>query len=181
MREEDQIIRKVKQGDKNAFKKLYDTNVNVLYRFLCQFSKDRDLIEDWVQRAFIKAYKNIAQFRGGSKFSTWLFRIGINEMKNDFKKLNARSFEEIEENRLGIAENEIKDFEWRHDMKWFLLGLDEMKKSVFILFEVEGYSHSEIAEMLEITESASRTSLFRTKQILKEKWLTQEVYNDSPK
>lgn len=181
MPEESQIVRKVKQGNKNAFKKLYEANVNILFRFLSQFSKDKDLVEDWVQKAFIKAYSNINQFQGNSKFSTWLFRIAINEMRNDLRKINSRSFEEIEENTLGSAENEIEDFEWRHDMKWLLLELDELKKSVFILFEVEGYSHSEIAEILDITESASRTSLCRTKQILKEKWLTQEVYNEQSK
>jgi len=170
MLEENLLIRKIRDGDKNSFRKLFDKNVNQLFRFLHQFSKDKDLIEDWVQRAFIKAYYNLDKFEGNSKFSTWLFRIGINEMKTDMRKINSRIFEEVEESTLGIAENEVKDFEWSHDMKWLLAELDETKKAVFILCEVEGYSHSEVAEIMNISASASRTILCRTKNLLKDKW-----------
>jgi RNA polymerase sigma factor (sigma-70 family) len=64
-----------------------------------------------------------------------------------------------------------EEFEWKQDMKWLLAELDEFKRSVFILFEVEGYSHSEIADMMNISESLSRTTLCRTKNQLKEKWI----------
>lgn len=175
MPEESLVIRRIKQGDKNAFQKLFDQNVNQLYRFLCQFTKDKDLVEDWVQRAFIKAYYNLDKFEGNSKFSTWLFSIGINEMKTDMKKINSRRFEEVEENTLGIGENEVKDFEWSHDMKWLLSELNDTWKAVFVLFEVEGYSHTEISEIMDISASASRTILCRTKNVLKEKWSKQEV------
>lgn len=174
MHEESLIIRKIREGDKNAFRILFDANVNYLFRFLCQFSKDKDLVEDWVQTAFIKAYQNIDRFEGNSKFSTWLFKIGINEMKSGMRKINARTFEEVEDNILGVAENEVKDFELSHDMKWLLAELDENKKAVFILYEVEGYSHSEIAEILDVSESASRTILCRTKNYLQERWKKQE-------
>ncbi len=68
------------------------------------------------------------------------------------------------------------NFEWQLVMKNWLFELDEIKRSVFILFEVEGYSHSEIASMLNISEVNSRAILTRTKNFLREKWrITEKV------
>lgn len=69
------------------------------------------------------------------------------------------------------------EFEWDQVMKGWLDKLDEIKRAVFVLFEVEGYSHAEIAAMLNLKESTSRTILTRTKKWLKEKW-NEEYAND---
>ncbi|MHA2290366.1 MAG: RNA polymerase sigma factor, partial [Promethearchaeota archaeon] len=121
-------------------------------------------------------YVKIDQFKGVSKFSTWLFAIGINEMKTDLrrqKKDYVPVDEIINESILNVEFN----FEWHHDMKWLLSELSENKKVVFILHEVEGYKHSEIADILDISDVASRTILSRTKQQLKEKWLNERGAN----
>jgi RNA polymerase sigma-70 factor (ECF subfamily) len=172
------LIEKVKNGNTGAFKKLYDNNVKPLYRFLMQFDNDKDIVEDWVQLTFIKAYKNISQFEYKSKFSTWLFRIGINEMKTDYR--NPKKQKTISIDNFDCESSLIKEenFEWHIDMKWLLEELDENKKAIFILFEVEGYSHAEIAEILDISEAASRTSLSRTKQYLKKRWQKEMHIND---
>lgn len=179
MPSEIKLIEKIKRGNKRAFKKIFDANFNHLFRFLHQFSTDKDLVEEWVQRAFIKAYTNISGFRGNSKFSTWLFKIGINEMKTDMRKLGLRKYESITDDGLELTSEQF-NFDWTYDMKWLLENLEENKKAVFILHEVEGYSHSEISEMLDISVSASRTNLFRAKKYLKEKWESQEVKYDRP-
>ena len=164
------IIEKVKKGDTKAFKKLYDDNVQSLYRFLFQFSGNRYIVEDWVQTTFIKAYKNIDRFEYKSKFSTWLFSIGLNEMRSYFRNksnLKTVSFDDIYMDEHLLEE---EAFEWQEDMRWLLSELDEDKKAVFILFEVEGFSHSEVSQILNISEASSRTTLSRTKQYLKQRW-----------
>ncbi|MBI9072472.1 MAG: RNA polymerase sigma factor [Melioribacteraceae bacterium] len=172
-KEELQIIAKIKSGDQNASRKLFDFHADNLFCFLMQFAKDRDLAEDWTQNTFIKAFRYINGFHGTSKFSTWLFRIGLNEMRSDLKKNNKWNFEDLDaQEKLHKVEFE-DNFEWTHDMKWLLSGLTEEKKAIFILFEVEGYSHSEIAEMMDTSVVACRTSLSRTKKYLREKWLKQ--------
>jgi RNA polymerase sigma-70 factor (ECF subfamily) len=178
MREEVGLIKKVQDGSSGAFKKLYDKNAAQLFRFLCQFTKDRDQVQEWVQRAFIKAYQNINAFQGKSKFSTWLFSIGINEMKSDMRLKRNWLTENMEEINPGKQNSETEPFDWKHDMKWLLSELDPVKKSVLTLFEVEGYSHAEIAEMMDISEMASRTILSRTKQLLRNKWNAQEIQHD---
>jgi len=174
MNDETILITKVKQGDQRAFKKLYDQNVEPLYRFMRQYSKDSALIEDWVQRAFIKSYKNIGAFSGTSRFSTWLFTIALNEMRTDVRKPNIIMFNSNELESYPALEENNTGFEWNDIMKSWLSDLDEAKRTVFVLFEVEGYSHAEIASILNINENLSRTLLYRTKQLLKTKWESME-------
>ena len=164
------LINRIKSGDNRAFRKLYEKYVNDLYRFLVQFANGRnDLVNDWVQNTFIKVYKNINKFEGKSKFTTWLFAIGLNEMRMGFRKenkYNSLTLEEVDNDENFTEEK----FEWHIDMKWLLEDLDEEKKAIFILFEVEGYSHSEISDMLKISQAKSRTSLSRIKKHLQSKW-----------
>jgi len=70
---------------------------------------------------------------------------------------------------------EPEEFEWDETMRVWMQDLDETKRAVFVLYEVEGYSHAEIAEMLGIGESSSRTILSRTKQYLKDRWRTEGI------
>lgn len=165
-------VRKVKRGNKKAFKKLFDANADRLYRFLLQFSRDTDLVKDWVQRAFIKAYERIDTFEGRSRFSTWLFRIAINEMRTDQRKIQRLNETELEDGSDLISNNDT-NFEWDYDMKLILSQLDETKRAIFILYEVEGYSHAEVSDLLNISEAASRTTLFRTKKLLQDMYKKQ--------
>jgi len=174
MNDETILINKGKQGDQRAFKKLYDLHAVQLYRFMRQYSQDEIQVEDWVQRSFIKAFSNIETFSGTSRFSTWLFTIALNEMRTDFRKPNIIVFNITELERYHALEEHNTCFEWNDIMKSWLSELDEAKRTVFVLFEVEGYSHSEIASILNINENASRTLLHRAKQLLKTKWESTE-------
>lgn len=165
------LVQKVINGNTRAYKKLFDLNADKLFRYLTQFSGDLDQVDDWVQRAFIIAFDKIHTFQFKSKFSTWLFTIAINEMRTDFRKLKKRTFTELDDSEaLNIYEENL-EIDWKYEMKVLLNRLDELKKSIFILYEVEGYSHSEISEILDISEASSRTNLFRAKKILKEQYL----------
>ncbi|MDP3149485.1 MAG: sigma-70 family RNA polymerase sigma factor [Ignavibacteria bacterium] len=173
MLEEINLVKRIKNGDRNAFKELYKNNVSPLFMFMKQFSIDNSKVEDWVQRAFIKAYENINRFDGISLFKTWLFKIAINEMKMDFRKANPIKNISVDEVEIA-SEMEDRDLQWELVMKDWLLELSEAKRMVFILYEIEGYSHAEISEMLNIKESASRTILTRTKVWLRNKWNESE-------
>ena len=169
MPDEAQYIEKAKQGSHTAFRRLYDLHVTPLYRFMRQFETDSDQVEEWVQRAFIKAYINIGQFEKTAKFSTWLFRLALNEMKMDRRTMAIIPLETVyDEDYSSVSTNE--DFEWNDLMKAWLAELSETKRMVFLLYEVGGYSHAEIAKMLGVGESTSRTILTRTKQFLQIQW-----------
>jgi RNA polymerase sigma-70 factor (ECF subfamily) len=174
MREETELIQLAKRGNHVAFRELYDAHVTPLFRFLKQFSDDREEVKDWVQRAFIKSYERLEAFDGRSRFSSWLFRIGINEMKMDRRRDGIVEFISVENEASESPTQMSDDLQWNEVMGEWLYELETIKRMVFLLYEVEGYTHAEIGSMLNIGESTSRSILSRTKQWLKNKWQTEE-------
>ncbi|MBI3579239.1 MAG: sigma-70 family RNA polymerase sigma factor [Ignavibacteriales bacterium] len=173
MQEEIQWVNKAREGDHKAFRALYDRNITPLYRFMRQFSPDVHEVEEWVQRAFIKAFQHIHSFDGKARFSTWLFRIALNEMRTDRRRASIIPFTHPDDDGISSVPsdgNESDIWEWNETMRTWMQELDETKRTVFLLYEVEGYSHAEIASMLEVSESTSRTILSRTKRYLKTRW-----------
>jgi RNA polymerase sigma-70 factor (ECF subfamily) len=170
MKDEQIWVIKAKEGNQRAFQLLYDAHVEPLYRFMRQYSKDSFQVEDWVQRAFIKAYKNIESYNATARFSTWLYTIALNEMRTDFRRPNLFLLDSSAQTENINYQNEDESFIWDDIMKRWLEELDESKRTVFLLYVVEGYSHAEIASMLNIGENASRTLLHRAKYFLKSRW-----------
>ncbi len=168
--QEQLLIQKSRAGDHSAFRTLYDQNVIQLFRFMRQFTDNEEQIKDWVQRAFIKAHEKLHTFDGISMFSTWLFKLALNEMRMDFRRAKIVSFIPVTDLHESIHEDDGASFEWDMMMKQWLSELDETKRGIFILYEVEGYSHAEIADFLQIKESTSRTLLTRTRQFLRRRW-----------
>jgi RNA polymerase sigma factor (sigma-70 family) len=169
MHDDHHWVTKAKSGNQRAFRVLYDENVAPLYRFLKQFSKSEVEVCEWVQRAFIKGFEHIQSFDQRSQFSSWLFRLAINEMKMDRRREQIVAFEHLDSSH-DIGESDEATFEWHHTMKTWMSELDETKRMVFILYEIEGYSHAEIASALGIAESSSRTLLTRAKRVLQDRW-----------
>lgn len=163
---QEQAVQRAQAGEQSAFRELYEAHVDGLFRFLMQFSENRAEVKDWVQQAFIKAFENLEGFEGRSRFRTWLWRIAINEMKMSRRGgLRFDRMETLPEN--GEARSGPPP-ETLITMRNEIDKLDERKRMVLILYEVEGYSHREIAGMLEVGESTSRTILTRAKSELRE-------------
>lgn len=168
------LIDRAAQGEERAFRELYDRHVEPLYRFLRQYSDNAAQVEEWVQRAFIKAFQGIGAFQRTSKFSTWLFTIGLNEMRTDLRRTSIVAFDSRELEAWDGRE-EPGDFLREEAVRSSVRELDEAKRSVFLLYEVEGYSHAEIAGMLGIGEGTSRALLSRAKQLLRQKLQMKEI------
>ena len=127
-----------------------------------QFSSDRSVVQDWTQRSFIKAFDRIDQFSGDSLFKTWVFSIGLNEMRSDSR--SKWQFEPYDsELHTKDMESEFSSDDWM-SARSAIRDLPVNQRMVFLLYEVEGYSHKEIAEMLDIKESHSRVILTRAKK-----------------
>lgn len=148
-------------GSQAAYRMLYDKHVDSLFRFVQQFRNTRSDTADLVQQSFIKCFTKLHAFQKQSSFKTWLFGIAVREMQMDWRTWKDRIFEEIDEDQL--LPNEDEDKLVTADIFKQVHKLDEQKKMVFLLFEVEGYSHKEISELLEIKESHCRTVLTRAK------------------
>ena len=162
-----QLIKSACEGNELAFKELFQRHATKLYRFLRQFSVHHDYwdVEEWTQRAFIKAFQRLSTFNSSSSFKSWLFSIGIREMLSDKRTLKT-SLESLESD-CDVPDEPDLSFENAELLKFLLEQTSEHGKMVFLLYEIEGYSHAEIAEILTINESSSRSILTRTKQKLK--------------
>jgi len=150
-----------------------------LYRQYCdgmlivalRFVKDTMEAEDIVQEAFIKAFARLDQYRAEVSFGAWLKRIVVNRCIDVLKSKKQRLVE-LEEHHLNVVdakdENEwlVDDDITIEDVKSAIEELPEKYRYVVMLYLIEGYDHSEISEILNISEVASRTQLSRGKQKL---------------
>jgi len=138
-----------------------------------RFVKDTLEAEDIVQEAFIKAFAKLHQYKAEVTFGAWLKRIVINKCI-DLLKSKKQQLLELDEVHLKVVDSSYED-EWLVDdaitldeVKDAISKLSDKYKYVVMMFLIEGYDHQEIAEVLNITEVASRTQLSRGKAKLKE-------------
>ena len=167
------LIEKCRRNDRRAQMQLYDKYCDAMFTISMRYLKDGDDAKDVTQEAFIKAFRNLGQFRGDVTFGAWLKRIVINK-SIDFLKSKARYHESLDEGYLQVAAEEGED--WQVDdavsvaqVKEAMETLPEKYRYVLMLYLLEGYDHQEIAEILEITENTSRTQLLRGKRKLKDR------------
>lgn len=137
------------------------------------YVKDRHHAEDCMLKAFVKVFKRIDSFQSNGSFEGWVRRIMVNECL-DFLKIRSEIVFVEEYYELEQSIDELQG-EYYFDAQDLLDQLPDMYRVVFNLFVLEGYSHKEIAETIEISESASKTQLLRAKKKLKELILQQNI------
>ena len=158
-------------GDRQAFERLYRTHANRVYSLCARMSGSRVKGEELTQDVFVRTWEKLPQFRGESAFSTWLHRLAVNVV------LNARKIEGKQASRTD--EGEVDDERWdetaraplhieRMDLAEAIAKLPAGARRVFVLHDVEGYKHEEIAEMMGITSGGSKAQLHRARLLLRE-------------
>jgi len=164
------IIDQCKNNNAKAQMQLYNLYCKALFLIAFRYVKDRYIAEDVMQDAFIKAFKNINNYKNEVAFGAWLKRIVINQSIDHLKK---NKLELVAINEEVIAKTDEDD--WQVDSDISIDGIVEVINSlkekyrlVLTLYLLEGYDHAEIAEVLKITATTSRTHLLRGKKILKE-------------
>ena len=165
------IVGQCKQNDRRAQLKLYNQYCNGMLIVALRFVQDTMEAEDIVQEAFIKAFSKLDQYRSEVSFGAWLKRIVINQCIDVLKSQKERKIE-LQEHHLKIVDvNEDEDWYIEDnitisEVKSAMNKLPDKYKYVLMLYLIEGYDHQEIAEILNITEVASRAQLLRGKQKL---------------
>jgi RNA polymerase sigma-70 factor (ECF subfamily) len=159
-------------GDLHAYERLYQlqgARMRNLARNLLGTVSDA---EDAVQETFLKVQRSIANFRGQSSFVTWIFRILVNTC-HDVRRSRMRRKEIVaQEREEGATPAEPRAPGAHPTLKLALeraiAQLTHHQRDVFLLYEVEGFRHAEIAELLEISETASKNTLFQAKKSLRQ-------------
>ncbi len=166
------LIEQCKRNNRKAQMQLYNQYCNGMYMVSKRFLNNSAEAEDAVQDAFIKAFKNLNQYKAEVTFGAWLKRIVINTCI-DYLKSKKQQLVELKDVHLKVIDNE--DNEWLVEdnvtieiIKKTINTLKDKYKYVLMLYLVEGYDHQEISEILGITIVNSRTQLSRGKLQLQE-------------
>ena len=165
-----ELVRLYKANDRKAQLTLYRQYCDGMFIVASRYLRDKDDAEDVLQEAFIKAFQRIEQYRGEVSFGAWLKRIVIHRCI-DFLKAKKELFVELNENGVYLVDDD--DWEVENDIsaeqvKEEIERLPDKYKLVLQLYLLEGYDHSEISEILGISETNCRTRLLRGKNKLKD-------------
>jgi len=161
-----------RRGDVAAFEGLYHVHGARLKRIAFNLLGNVNDAEDAVQEVFLRVYRGIDSFKGQSAFSTWIYRILLN-CCYDVRRRIARRQEssgpepESEPGTEREAAAPVADHPLRLALESCLARLTSKHREVFVLFEVEGFKHSEIAAMLNISETLSKNRLYEAKRHLR--------------
>ena len=160
-----QLVTRCIDGDPLAERALYDAHVERFYRLMHRMAGDPDLAADFTQETFIRAFERLEQFRGDASLSTWLHTIAVSVALNGMRKV--KRFRSSTEPVAAIDSDErlaLQPTGFTADLKVRLHAavdaLSEKLRPVFVMHDVEGYTHEEIAGVLGIPVGTSKARLF---------------------
>lgn len=157
-------------GDRQAFERLYRAHSNRIYSLCTRMCGSRTRGEELTQDVFVRTWEKLPQFRAESAFSTWLHRLAVNVVLNARKmdgKRDARTDDGEIEDRWDEVARPPMHLE-RMDLTEAIAKLPAGARKVFVLHDIEGYKHEEIAEMCGITSGGSKAQLHRARLLLRE-------------
>lgn len=175
------IVRAVQDGDVAAFDGLITKYRERVFGIVYNMTSNREDAADLTQDAFIKAFQSINRFQGQSSFFTWLYRIAINSTLTHLRKNRLRTFfslEKVDENdRQSVevidalidnsgAEKSVFVHELQEKLNEAMQKLSTKHRTVVTLFEIDGLSHQEIAEVMNSSVGTVRSRLYYAKQLL---------------
>ena len=163
------LIGRAQRGDREAFEALYCAHVGRVYALCLRLTADVAQAEERTQDAFVRAWERLGTFRGESAFSSWLYRLTVNEV------LLGRRAERRREQRL-VTTDDPEAFEQpvdrqtgtSLDLERAVAALPQGAREVFVLHDVEGYRHEEIARLTGVAIGTSKAQLFRARRLLRE-------------
>jgi RNA polymerase sigma-70 factor (ECF subfamily) len=159
------------RGDRNAYERLYRANVGRIFSLCTRMAGSRERAEELTQDVFVRAWEKLPQFRGDSLFSTWLHRLAVNVVLNARKsdgRQRARHHEDEDDDMDAFATPRQASPGDRMDLEAAIASLPPGARRVFVLHDVEGFKHEEIAEQLGVTAGGSKAQLHRARMLLRE-------------
>ena len=181
MQDERIVIQRVIDGDKNAFEDLVLANQKNVYNLALKMTKNDEDALDISQEAFIKAYRNLGNFRGESKFSVWLYRLTYNICidflrKKSKEKVISLDFEDDSGDASPIEIPDVRDLpedsmirrEVRKTVSESLSELPQKHREILIMREINGMSYEEISEILMVSVGTVKSRIARARVSLAE-------------
>ena len=176
---ETQLIARAQQGDEEAFSALFEAHKRRVYSLCLRMTGNTAEAEDLAQEAFLQLFRKISTFRGESAFSTWLHRLSVNVVLMHLRK---KGLQQVSLDEMDTSQEEPVKRDYRDDDRRLLGSVDRISltraiaelppgyRAVFILHDVEGYEHNEIAEIMKCSVGNSKSQLHKARMKLRE-WL----------
>lgn len=172
------VIRRAQQGDCDAFASLFNAHKTRVYSLCLRMTNNVSEAEDLAQDAFLQVFRKLATFRGDSALSTWLHRIAVNTVLMHFRRKSPRAVSLDETSHKQDAQPVRREFGTRDGrletsvnriaLTRAISELPEGYRTIFLLHEVEGYEHREIAEFLGCSVGNSKSQLHKAKLRMRE-------------
>lgn len=172
-----ELVKRAQRGDSDAFASLFNAHKTRIYSLCLRMTNNTAEAEDLTQDAFLQVFRKLATFRGDSALSTWLYRIAVNTVLMHFRKKALRqvSLDEpfTQDARLvrreyGARDGRLAGCVDRIALARAIRELPDGYKTIFLLHEVEGYEHQEIAELLSCSVGNSKSQLHKAKLRIRE-------------
>jgi len=160
---EQRVVDRARDGDMSAFEELYRRHAGRVYAVCLRIVGDPARAEDLSQEAFVRAWRGLKGFRGDSRLSSWLHRIAVNVALRDLRR-NARQEVELDET-VHAAPAQSGPIALR-DLEQAIQALPDRARTVFVLHDIEGYSHEEVGELAGMAAGTSKAQLHRARKLL---------------
>jgi len=165
-------VRQAQAGDLSAFERLYRENERKVFGLCFRMSSDPSLAEELTQEVFVRAWEKLGSFRGESAFSSWLHPLAINVALSERRSRRRRTARVMTTDDLAPFEKSPPGKqpgpEAGFDLEKAMAALPPGARAVFVLHDVEGYLHQEIASLLGMAEGTSKAQLHRARKLLRE-------------
>lgn len=175
MSDQKELIAKVLQGDAKAQKELYDTHADIMLGVCYRYSKSLADAEDMLQEGFVKVFRNLKQYKGTGDLGAWIRRIMVNTIINEIKrsKIPLTLLDATAEHDIPTPADDVEIVLTAKEIAELIKKLPMGYGIVFNLHAIEGYSHKEIAEILNIKTVSVRSQYQRARTQLIN-WIEKE-------
>jgi RNA polymerase sigma-70 factor, ECF subfamily len=177
MNTDDELVRRAIEGDERAMRQLWSLHAPRIDALVRRLIPDPDRAADVAQEVWIQIFRALPSFRGDSQFGTWAHRIAVNGTLNAIRRAKRVDFAEaggpVQEDTVAVEPDDEAPFV-RASIIEAANRLAPGARTVFVLHDIEGYTHEEIAESLGITPGGSKSQLFKARAKLK-RWLAHLV------
>jgi RNA polymerase sigma-70 factor (ECF subfamily) len=180
---ETQLVARAQGGDEQAFAALFETHKRRVYSLCLRMTGNTAEAEDLTQEAFLQLFRKISTFRGESAFSTWLHRLAVNVVLMHLRK---KGLQQVSLDQEDSSQDEPVKHDYGDNDRRLMGSIDRISlsraiaelppgyRTVFVLHDIEGYEHNEIAEIMNCSVGNSKSQLHKARMKLRE-WLRLNV------
>ncbi|MCG3120024.1 MAG: ECF RNA polymerase sigma factor SigW [bacterium] len=164
------VVCRAQNGDRAAFEQIYRENVGRVHAICLRLLANSARAQELTQDVFVRVWEMIGSFRGESAFSSWLYRLAVNVVLVDLRAKKRRTARVLTTDDLSFYDKASTPANPGNtvDLERAIAALPEQARTVFVLHDIEGYQHNEIAAFMEVAEGTSKAQLHRARKLLRE-------------